>query len=377
LESLKLELQNFREALHWIIKSGADEEALLRWAPLATIWILLGYYAELHAWLALFPPQASPTATRQWARGVSLARALLAFEEGDMAEARRSLEEALAIARRVGDQPTINRSLANLGRHRYEVGDYAGAAEALADALRSCQEAGDRPREAIALRFCGTLAYAEGEYATALAYCHSSLAIHTELDNAWGSASTLCVCADLARAQGDANTALRHYKTALGLVRDSNNYQFEAHVRVGLGRAAQDAGDLELAKSMLLEGLRLAVELGLRPEQVRAVEGLAGLAAAVGEPNLALRLAGAAARYREHAGTPLFPTDQRLLRRTLEPAMRAAGVAASVEIARGRETSLQSAIALAQAANSLSSRPRSATRNESTVPGRAVAQPSE
>jgi non-specific serine/threonine protein kinase len=164
---------------------------------------------------------------------------------------------------------------------------------------------------------------------------------------------------DLARAQDDPGTALRQYETALALARESNNQQWEPHVHVGLGGAALDAGDLDRGHRLLLEGLRLSVELGLRPEQARAVEGLAGWAAAVGQAGLALRLAGAAARYREHAGTPLFPTDQRFLRLTLEPAYRALGAAASVGLERGRAMSLESAITLAQAAESMASRRRS------------------
>jgi tetratricopeptide (TPR) repeat protein len=313
------------------------------------------HYAELQGWLARFPNEAGPSATWRWARGVSLSRALLALTEGKHAEGRRYLEEALAIARRVGDQPTIDRSLANLGRALYEVGDYVGAAAVLPEALSSSRQAGDRLREAMALWHSGTLAYGLGDYIAAQANCEASLAIATELDNAFAVIDGLCLRGDVALAQGDPAAATRQYEAAQHEQHEFNNPGRQPHLLIGLGLAALGCGDADRSQSLMLRGLRLSVEYGFRPDQVRALEALAGWAVAGGQSSLALRLAGASASYREHAGTPLFPTDQRLLRRALEPAYRALGAAASVDLERGRAMSLESAITLAQAAESMTS----------------------
>jgi predicted ATPase/DNA-binding CsgD family transcriptional regulator/tetratricopeptide (TPR) repeat protein len=358
LERLEREHDNFREALSWTLETDADGQTSLRWAAaLGPFWIMRGYFAELHSWLARLPARAGPHATWYWTRGVSFTRGLLALQEGRFAEARAYLEEALASARRVGDQPTVNRTLGNLGRLLCSVGDYAGAAAVLAEGLTSSRQAGDRLREAIALIHSGTLAYALGDYAAARAYCDGSSTIGTESDDAFMAIEALSLGGDIARAQGEPGVALRHYEAALDLTPEFNNRRAQPQLLVGLGMAALDAGDQERAHTVLLEGLRLSRELGLRLEQLRGLEALAGWAASVGQPELALRLASAAASCREHAGTPRFPTEERLLRRALGPAYRALGASATVELEHGCRTPLESVVTIALAIEPVRGRP--------------------
>jgi hypothetical protein len=58
---------------------------------------------------------------------------------------------------------------------------------------------------------------------------------------------------------------------------------------------------------------------------VAALEALASLDAAAGEPQRAVRLAGAAAEWRERAGLPLTEEEQATLTRLLAPARQALG----------------------------------------------------
>ena len=78
------------------------------------------------------------------------------------------------------------------------------------------------------------------------------------------------------------------------------------------------------------------------------LEDFGGLAAAQGQPERALRLAGAAAALREALGAPLPPTERARLERWLAPARDALDEAAQASAhAAGRAMSLEDAMSYA------------------------------
>jgi len=147
--------------------------------------------------------------------------------------------------------------------------------------------------------FRGNLREAEELGAQALAQMRA-------IDQLWGAARTLLGLGDLARVKGEHDIARERYQEALGILRDVGARPDIARCLAGLGRIALEQGDLAAARRDLAESLRLSYASGSRIGMARGLEALARLAVLAGQPETALRLAGAMTAMRASTGmTPL------------------------------------------------------------------------
>jgi DNA-binding CsgD family transcriptional regulator len=94
---------------------------------------------------------------------------------------------------------------------------------------------------------------------------------------------------------------------------------------VRLGYAARDRGETARAVALFTEGLALVAELGDRRIIALALDGVAGLAIAWGQPERAARLFGAAAALREASGLPVDPAHRAAHSRDVVAARAALG----------------------------------------------------
>jgi hypothetical protein len=109
---------------------------------------------------------------------------------------------------------------------------------------------------------------------------------------------------------------------------------------------AQD--DPLLAQAHFAESLAVARESGDQQRIAEALVGMAGCAAAQGQPLRALRLAGAGAALRARDGHPLSADEQEALTSRLAPAREALpDDAQAAAWAEGQALSLEEAIAYA------------------------------
>jgi hypothetical protein len=120
-----------------------------------------------------------------------------------------------------------------------------------------------------------------------------------------------------------------------------------------LGTAERELGRYRESRSTFDDLLPIATDdHGDRMLQAHYLEGVSGLASALGQHQRALRLGGAAAALREANGAPLGPAWQPLVDRWLAISRQALGEQAAAEAwAAGRRLSL--AQALAEAAEPL------------------------
>lgn len=109
-----------------------------------------------------------------------------------------------------------------------------------------------------------------------------------------------------------------------------------------------DEGDFGSARPLLDESLRINWDLGDQTAIAYLIEDYAGLAAAEGQHERALQLAGFAAALRENIGAPLPPGEQARADRMVAPALEAlhADYAAAAWEA-GRSLDIEQAIELA------------------------------
>jgi DNA-binding NarL/FixJ family response regulator len=163
--------------------------------------------------------------------------------EGDLAAARPRIEEALAIARELGDTAGIAYALQRLGELVYWEGNYPLARAHLEQALALRREMGERLKLPEILDDLGYAALREGDYATAAACFRESLTFDTELGArryGWVRVAGLVVLADAQRkGAGAGERGLRQAAKLLGAaegLREVAGVKIDLQMRVELDR---------------------------------------------------------------------------------------------------------------------------------------------
>ncbi len=342
LERLEREHDNLRAALAWLSDVGdragdggavqdravVDAEAGLRfgWA-LMRFWDMRGHLAEGRARLATLlraDRAAGPTSAR--ARAL-FAAGRLAYEQGDYAAALACSEESLTIAREVGDRECVAFALTQVGHVLRIRGDPEAAGPLYEESLAIRRElvargaATFRPGVAISLKCLGGVALARGDLAGAHDLYTESLAIERELGHRWEIALSLHRLGEIAIDLGRLTEVRGHFGAALAVARELGDRQNIALVLGGVAGLAAAQGEPERAMRLVgaADALRETIKCVLDPADRARVEGrLAGAAALLGQES--------AARLRVEGGT--LPPDGAIAEAVaaLTPPERAAGV---------------------------------------------------
>ena len=276
---------------------------------------------------------------------------------GSLSEGRAWLVRVLAgeVGRGASDAESVRlaraKALHGAGVLAREQGDYAAAQTAFAESLDIRRAAGDRWGMALTLQNLGRVIEAQGEVAAARAHFEESLAIFRELGDGRGTGWALSHLGALAWREGDLAAARVLLEESLALARAWDD---TGGVLSPLGRVLCALGDVAAARALLMEDavrLKAMGSLGLMAWQ--ALDNLACLAAAEGEPARALRLCGAAEVLRDQADMRLPPSDLAQLERLLAPARRALSEDdQAAALAAGRAMTLEQAVAYALAEES-------------------------
>jgi predicted ATPase/class 3 adenylate cyclase len=311
LETLDAEHDNVRAALRWSETSTEPDVGWRIGGAMWRYWSVRGLFSEGRARLAAL---LARTHERSAAQAKALHGAgVLATQTGDYAGARAAYEESLAIRREIGDRSGTANTLSNLGIVARWLDDLPSARELYEESLAIRREVGDKWGIATSLNLLGLLTHYQRDYPTARRLLEESLAIRRGLGDKWTIANSL------------------------------NN----------LGLVVLDQGDYATARSLYEESMATYRDLGDRWAIAFLIEAFAGLAAAEGEPERALRLGGAAEALRLVIGSPLSPADQSTLTGRLEPARRALDTEAQAKAwAEGGAMTLADAVAYATARGS-------------------------
>jgi predicted ATPase/DNA-binding CsgD family transcriptional regulator len=278
---------------------------------------------------------------------VHLAGALWPFweEHAHYREARRWLEAALALDGEAAPADRL-RALTGAGTMAWHEGDFAGAMRWHEQALTLARELGDRRAEAQALNNLGVQAMELGDNGRAAGYFDASLAAARALAEPRATMVALHNLAQIDRMQRDGAMAAARLEEALALARELGEASMVASGLTTLGHAILDDGDPRRAAALLSEGLDLAQGRGNVGGVIDALEGLARVAAAAGQAEAAARLFGATESLRESVGVPFSPADTAYFAPTmaaLQIALGEDGLAAAT--ARGRDLSQEAAVA--------------------------------
>ncbi|MGE3594981.1 MAG: tetratricopeptide repeat protein [Dehalococcoidia bacterium] len=277
---LDAEHDNLRSALEWGLSRGGDA-ALRLCGALAWFWWMRASYEEGRRWpaRALALTKERTAARMKALHGVGW----LAHHQRDSGPARAMLDESLSIARERSDRWTEAWVLHVLGRIAYFENDPQRAAALGDESLAIAEAIEDRWLIAWALHLLGLAAFIAGDYPTARVRYERSLAIRRELG----------------------------YEEGIGILVDL------------LGIVAFREGDHRLARERYREALSIMQRLGVGWHMSMILACFSGLAAANGQPERAVRLAGATVAWSEPYHALTLPFAEQLIDEALEAARRA------------------------------------------------------
>ena len=306
LERVDTEHNNIRAALSWY-RQHDPPDALRLAASMSAFWSLRGHHTEgrqrLGELLDLIP---DPSPARVSALNGA---AWLAIDQGEYAHGAEMLGESIGLSRALGD--TVGEAFATvyLGRCKMSGGQIPQGAPDVERALALVNEAGDVAAIAFVTFYSALVALLTGRLEAACGLferCGAAAAEH-------------------------------------GLA------PLSARARLMLGYPLLDLGELSAARAALAEGFQMSADVGDRWFVQLGLGAFAGLAAKTGRPRLALRLAGAAAAYRDANEFSMPGPMEEIVDRWLVPTRARAGPAAGRLLAEGRRLSPEEAVGLALA----------------------------
>src|SRR5512132_188797 len=303
-------------------------------------------------------------------------------------EAEQLLEESMVEVEREGGWPAaVIRQIRAFARISRE--DVAGVGEDLEVCLVRFRQLGDRWGMVQALELLGSVELLQGRHGRATQRLEEALGCAWELRMVAELGMLLCRLAYLAVLDGDLDLAEARFGPALGAAQEVGLLTEAAVARAGLGLVAQRRGDAERAREQREQALALLRRRsGRHPlgifmlhrlgmvaqrqgdqehaaalnrevvEQARAhgaplllavaLEGLAGIGGAAGDPELSALLLGVAATVRRIAGMPLPPGQRAEIDRVTRVARQALGEDGFAStFARGAALPMEEAVAVA------------------------------
>ncbi|HZV03392.1 MAG TPA: tetratricopeptide repeat protein [Planctomycetota bacterium] len=279
LDRLETEQGNMRAA----IEEGGDGEAALRIAgALRHHWIVRGPIAEGRR-LVAFALERSKARTAARAQALMGAGGL-AHTQADTSGARASWEEALEIARELGDRSTVSRALNNLGIVATIGGDYARARQRLEESARIAREIGDGAFAARSVLNLAIIAKNEADFPRARALLDESARLSDGAGDRLNAAKARRMLGDLCVEVNDYDAAARHFQDALSVfeslgAREDVALSLHSLARIDSRHGRDGAPRLERAVAILREiGARvnlpvilLALATHSEPERARAL----------------------------------------------------------------------------------------------------------
>jgi len=312
LDRLDAELGNLRAAITVSLTQADPEPGLRLAASLRAFWRARGHAAEGAGVLqALLDAPAAQEATLLRARALAAAAELL-DKTGGYATGEDYCEEALAIARAVGDEHLVADLLyqhAFLFLHQGKKNPAVPLIESglgLAHRLHEAQLTG---RMLTARSYA---AYLEGDLAGAASDAVEALRLFRQTGNQVEMGVLLGNLGSIELSAGDLDAARRHLAEALDIFRVLNDRPGILYQTFNLGLAEYLGGSPDAAGALFAESLELARRMGTKRPTAYALLGLALAGCGGAGPGWSARLHGAADQALADLGHTLQPLEERL-----------------------------------------------------------------
>ena len=220
-ELLGRELPNARVALEWALERH-DAELGLRLAGFSRIWFIRGVARETEHWFsAMLALDAEARAAGAPAAPLALRVQMLygygrtLINYGRIEQAEVFAQEAVALARQIGDHDGLSDALATVGLIAQAKGDLEQATTAFTESVTQAGPDARIEARYRSLYYLAEVARHQGELDRAHGFLEQALSGAKAADNAWDCAIMTTMLAHVERQQEDNAQAHRHYLDCL------------------------------------------------------------------------------------------------------------------------------------------------------------------
>ncbi len=224
---------------------------------------------------------------------------------GEVDEARREHDLALAASRASGDRRVEAESLLHVGVVDRDSGRREDAAAALTAALEIAREVGDRGLEGTILGQLGVAAFYGGSPERALAFGREGMEKHLEVGDRSAAAHQMLHLAHASWKLGRIPEAVALLDGASSRFRDLGDLAGEGRAVGALGTIRFDRGDQQEALRLYEIALARYREAGARASEGLVLMNMGSVIATVGDPEGALRRFDEALAVQREAGNRL------------------------------------------------------------------------
>jgi predicted ATPase/class 3 adenylate cyclase len=240
------------------------------------------------------------------------------YQRGLLTLGHRVTLEALARSRAGDKTVPRSRGLADVGQFCAFMGRYAEARRYLEESLAIARELGDEKRIAAVLQPLGSVCMGEGDVERAQAVFAEGIEVARSVGNPRQLASVLNSQAQLLRQQNDLTSAAALYGEVIGIVRELGDQESVAIGLLNLAIVAIEKGAHDDGQELLRQAIGIAIETGSQHLGQAALDVVAGLCAARADHRTALRFFGAAEAQAKRSGLRRDSADAAFLMPLIE-----------------------------------------------------------
>jgi predicted ATPase len=262
IDRLENEVDNLRDALDHFARRGPAESWLRLAGALPDFWMARGHTVEGlgHIGRAL---DANPAPSLARARALNGASDLAEVSGKRRSEARLWAEEALALARQLGDAYGIAKAVFSVGADAVQDGNWELATELLNESLAHFRETGELYFVPWITRTLAWTRASSGDLAGARELYEEGLRAAREVGSTSAEAALLGSLGWLAGKEGRGRDALDLYHQSLTLKREIGDQAEIARSLAGTALALARLGDCTTAARLLGCATALSEELGI------------------------------------------------------------------------------------------------------------------
>ena len=341
LARLEREHDNFRAALQWTLNTSAlseldvsdaasSDEALTGSrlaAALTRFWWIRTHWSEGRAWLeralALFADETaqvlsrSPSELSMVHSRVLRGAGLLAFSQTELPQGRLYTEQALALARPLGDKIWTGIVLGNLATIVMMQGDFALGKALTEEGLALDREMNNVRGIAFGVGTLGELAFSQGDYPLAIQYWTETIEMYRARGDENSVALTLVNLSAALTYIQQYDEAVTHCEKGLALGRQLGNPHIETIALQNLAEIYAELGNAAAAKTHYVAALRIASELQSATQYCALLSDIGTQMALQGHWERAALLYGAAVGLRGASGLVMHAHERDMREKTI------------------------------------------------------------
>lgn len=278
LNEIAAEIGNLRIGWQWLVAQGKAEALEAYIEPLSRFYEMRSWHEEGQA---VFGAAFESFKFGENSPMIELVRAQLLMHQGmfcirlsNYQNARRLLEDSLAMLQRNDGGFAIGFVLSQLGAVRYNQGEYQAAQQYHEESLALLTKAADWRSRRFSLSGLGLIANGLGNYEIAKGYYAESLQLCEEHEDLWGTASALNDLGTVLYESGSHQAAEQCYRRSLKIQKELGNSRGIAMALNNLGLVYLEQGAVPAAQQHYLESLQICRRIGHQDGITAALDNL-------------------------------------------------------------------------------------------------------